>query len=154
MATEEGVVISSTGAKAWVKTRRSAACEHCQSRGSCQTLGGGNDMQVEAVNSANAVEGDVVVLDFSTVSLLKGTFLIYIFPILCLMLGAGIGVKVSEATGTDRSLVSALAGFGALALSLVFVRLRGTRLGEQEAYQPRIIRVKKKKPDTLPNPDS
>ncbi len=144
MTTEEGLVTKANATTAWIKTQRSAACEHCESRDTCKTLGGGNGMEVEAVNAAGAKAGDEVVVEFSTASLLKGTFLIYMFPILCLLLGAGIGVKISAATGLDRSLVSALTGFGALVLAFVFVRFQGNRLALKNAYKPRIIRIKQK----------
>ncbi|MFP4039491.1 MAG: SoxR reducing system RseC family protein [Desulfosudaceae bacterium] len=146
MATEEGLVLRASETTAWIKTTRSTACEHCHSKDSCKTLGGANDMQVEAANPVGAKEGDQVVIDFNTGSLLKGTFLIYIFPILCLLAGAAIGVKISEATGQDRSLVSAICGFGALVLSMFFVRFQGNRLSRKDAYKPRIIRIKHRLP--------
>jgi len=147
MPTEEGVVLRSSGATAWIKTQRSAACEHCHSKDSCKTLGGANDMQVEAVNELGARAGDQVVIDFAIGSLLKGTFLIYMVPILCLLAGAGIGVRISAAAGLDRSLTSALTGFGALVLSLIFVRFQGNRLSQKAAYKPRIIRIKQHLPE-------
>lgn len=146
VAIEEGVVIRTIGNRAWIKTRRSAACEHCHSKDSCKTLGGSNDMQVEAVNPVGAKEGDQVVLSFSTASLLKGTFLIYMVPVLCLLIGAGIGVKLSQIYGYDRSAASALVGFGALFASFFFIRAKGNRLADTEAYQPRIIRIKRPLP--------
>lgn len=144
MTTEEGLVTNANETTAWIKTQRSSACEHCVSRDTCKTLGGGNEVEVEALNAAGARAGDEVVVEFSTASLLKGTFLIYMFPILCLLLGAGIGVKISAATGLDRSLISALTGFGALVLAFVFVRFQGNRLALKNTYRPRIIRIKQK----------
>lgn len=146
MATEEGRVLSADNNKAWIQTTRSAACEACKSRHTCHTMGGGNDMTVEAINKIGAREGDQVVVEFNTSSLLKGTFLIYIFPILGLLFGAGIGVKLSPIAGLDESALSAIIGLSAFALSLLIVILIGNRLGKKESYQPKIIRVKK----TLP----
>ena len=45
-------------------------------------------MEVDAVNSVGAQVGDRIMLYFETGSLLKATFLLYIFPILCMLLGA------------------------------------------------------------------
>lgn len=148
MATEEGLVLrtSPDKATAWVRTVRSAACDHCHSRESCRTLGGGNDMEVETNNQAGAKAGDLVVINFSTASLLKATFLIYMFPIICLMLGAAIGYKLSGPLAMDESLLSGLIGFGAFVLSILFVRVRGNYMAKSATYQPTIIRVKKPAP--------
>ncbi|MDY6905273.1 MAG: SoxR reducing system RseC family protein [Thermodesulfobacteriota bacterium] len=150
MATEEGTVLrtSPDSATAWVRTVRSAACEHCHSRESCRTLGGNNDMEVESINQAGAKAGDLVVINFSTVSLLKATFLIYMFPIICLMLGAAAGYKLSARIAVDESLLSGLMGFGAFVLSILFVRVRGNSMARSAAYQPKIIRIKKPGPPT------
>ncbi len=147
MAIEEGLVIKAAGSRAWIKTQRSAACEHCHSKDSCHTMGGGgNDMEVEAVNPVGAKTGDQVVISFSSASLLKGTFLIYMVPVFCLMIGAGVGVKLSQMFGLEQTITSALIGFGALVLSFIFVRAKGNRLAESDAYKPQIIRIKKPLP--------
>ncbi|HSO20180.1 MAG TPA: SoxR reducing system RseC family protein, partial [Desulfosarcina sp.] len=46
---------------AWVKTTRSSACESCSSRDACQAGGGGQEMEVEAINTADARVGDRIV---------------------------------------------------------------------------------------------
>ena len=52
--TEEGMVKKTMGDKAWVVTRRSEMCEACASQGACTALGGGKEMEVEAINAAKA----------------------------------------------------------------------------------------------------
>ena len=148
MATEEGIVIRTSGTSAWIRTQRSAACEHCHSKDSCKTMGGGNDMEVEAANRVVARTGDRVVVSFATASLIKATFLIYMFPILCLMAGAGIGVRLSQTVfpSVDQSVLSALIGFGAFVLAVVFVRIRGNRMAKEDQYKPVIIRILKNRP--------
>lgn len=147
MPTEEGRVLRTDKDSAWIQTIRSASCEGCQSRHACHTLGGGgNDRAVEAINTIGAREGDQVVVEFSAASLMKGTFLIYMFPILCLLLGAGIGVKLAPIIGWDASALPALMGFGAFVLSILLVVLLGNRLAQKEAYKPKIIRVKRPLP--------
>ena len=51
MNTEEGVVIRIDAKNAWIKTVKTGACESCSSRGACNTLGGGKEMEVEAMIS-------------------------------------------------------------------------------------------------------
>ncbi len=48
-------------------------------------------MEVKALNTAGARVGDRIVLSFETHSLLKATFLIYVFPIILLIVGAVVG---------------------------------------------------------------
>ena len=76
MATEKGIVLRTDSEAAWVKTVRSSACEGCTAKGSCHSMGGGNEMEVKALNTAGARAGDRIVLSFETASLLKATFLI------------------------------------------------------------------------------
>ena len=143
MAIEEGLVMRASGLTAWVKTNRSSSCEHCQSKDSCQTMGGGDEAPVEALNPIKAVAGDQVVISFDTASLLKGAFLIYMVPILALLAGAGAGVKLSEILSLDRSVMSAIIGLAALLLSFFYVRAQGNRLAQLDAYKPKIIRIKR-----------
>jgi sigma-E factor negative regulatory protein RseC len=143
MPTEEGHVIKTENDTAWIRVSRSAACESCQSRNACHSMGGGEkDLTVEAVNPVGAREGDRVVIEFSTASLMKGTFLIYLFPIICLLLG----VWLSPVFGWDESALSALTGLSAFALSLPLVVVIGNRMGKKEAYKPKIVRIRR----TLP----
>jgi sigma-E factor negative regulatory protein RseC len=147
MPTEDGLVLSVSQNSAWIRTSRSACCEHCQSQHTCHTLGGpGNETTVEAINTIGARQGDQVVVEFSTASLMKGTFLIYMFPILCLLLGAAVGVRLTPIFGLEESVLPVLMGFGAFILSLPVVILVGNRLGRKDAYKPRIIRIKKPLP--------
>lgn len=144
MATEEGVVIKLEGdTTAWIKTNRSASCKSCASSGACGVLGGGNDMEVKAVNSAGAQIGDRVVLRFKTGSLLKVVFLLYILPILCLLLGAVIGQEIALSFDMNVSAASPVSGFLFFFVSVWFARSRGNRLSKKKEYQPEIIRIVK-----------
>lgn len=141
MATEEGVVIKVGADTAWVKTKKSKACEGCSSRGACSVMGGGDDMEVQAINAAGGKVGDRVVLSFDTTPLLKATFLIYVFPILFLLAGALIGAKLAPALDLDPSLSSALVGFSMFAAAFLYVRFKGNRMSKDERYRPKIIRI-------------
>ncbi|MFZ5564545.1 MAG: SoxR reducing system RseC family protein [Thermodesulfobacteriota bacterium] len=157
MATEEGIVIRVSGAGTWIRTVRATACDHCTSRDTCKTIGGGNDMEVEVANPVDARVGDRVMVSFQTASLLKATFLIYMFPIICLMIGAGIGVRLSQegVFAMDQSSLSALTGFGAFVLAVIYVRIRGNRMAREDQYRPSIIRVLRgNKPAACPNQDA
>jgi sigma-E factor negative regulatory protein RseC len=142
---EEGIVIKidSTGDQtAWVQTVRSSACESCSERGSCTTEGGSKLMEVKVLNPAGARVGDRVVLMIRTASLLKVTFLLYIFPVLCLLGGALIGQQLALARGySDPTRLSALMAFAFFGGAFVMIRLRGKSMGRSNEYSPRIIKI-------------
>ncbi len=97
MATEQGLVIRVDSTGTWVQTGKSEACESCSSKGACHTLGGGKAAEVPVLNPIGAGIGDRIVLKMDSSRLLKATFLVYMFPILMLILGAGAGAKAHPA---------------------------------------------------------
>ena len=141
MATEEGIVIKLGGTTAWVKTTRSSACKACASRGSCHTKEQGKAMEVEVTNPVGAKLGDRIVLYFETSSLLKAAFLLYVFPVLCMLAGAALGHWLSLKYQLNPSLGSAATGFLCLVLSFMIVKIRGDKLARNDSYKPRIIRI-------------
>jgi len=98
-------------------------------------------MTVEAINQAGAREGDQILLSFATGSLLKATFLLYIFPILCLIGGAALGNNYANRLGMDSSALSALTGFACFFVAVFFIKIKGNRMAKTDDYQPKIIRV-------------
>jgi sigma-E factor negative regulatory protein RseC len=141
VATEQGVVVRIDAAGAWVKTVRSEACDSCSSKGACHTMGGGKEMEVAVLNPIGARVGDRVVIKLGTSPFLKATFLVYMFPVLLLVVGAAAGEWISRSAGLGSPLPSALLGFGSLAAGLVFMRIIARRLAEKAEYRPRITRV-------------
>jgi sigma-E factor negative regulatory protein RseC len=106
------------------------------------TLGGGKEMMVEAVNVAGAEAGDRVVISFKTASLIKASFLIYIFPVICLLIGAVIGKDFDPLLRyMNESAASAVVGFMFLFMAFVCIRLTGNRLAQKSAYRPQIIKI-------------
>lgn len=148
MASEEGVVfkMGTPGAgTAWVKTTRSSACESCSSRHACQgEVGGGDDMEmeVEAINTVAARVGDRILLNIKTASLLKATFLLYVFPILAMIAGAMLGQSVAEMRGSDPSAMAALFGFLFFGLAFIVIRVTGRKLSKDSDYKPEIIKIR------------
>jgi sigma-E factor negative regulatory protein RseC len=152
MATEEGFVFK-MGARgsgtAWVKTTRSSACESCSSRHACLGEGGSSsEMEVEAINTADAQVGDRIVLNINTSSLFKATFLLYVFPILSMIAGAVLGQVVAIMRGSDPSGLSALFGFLFFGLAFVVIRITGRRMSSNDSYKPEIIKIRFPSPST------
>jgi sigma-E factor negative regulatory protein RseC len=145
MATEEGIVTNiPMPGKVLVSTVRSGACASCTARGMCHTVGGGGEAEVIANNTANARVGDRVVISFQTGSLLKAMFLLYMFPILCLLVGALIGNNYAYTLHMDPSVLSASIGFLFFGGAVVFVKTKGNQMAEKKEYQPKIVRILKR----------
>ena len=139
MATEKGIVTKTSLGTAWVKTMQSEACEGCSSCGTCNAQR--PDSEVEVVNEVGAKVGDRIIIDFKTSAFLKVTFMLYIFPIICLTLGAMLGLKFAEAYGYDPSVCSALLGFAAFFVSVFVIRAAGQRMATQKSYRPQITKI-------------
>jgi sigma-E factor negative regulatory protein RseC len=129
--------------KVLVSTVRSGACAACTARGMCQTVGGGGEAEVIANNAANARVGDRVVISFKTGSLLKAMFLLYLFPILCLLGGALIGNNYAYALQMDSSVSSAIIGFLSFGAAVLFVVTKGNKMAQKDEYQPKLFAFSK-----------
>lgn len=141
MATEKGIVIKTGVETALVKTTRSSSCESCASRKSCHATGNGKEMEVEVLNDAGAKEGDRVVLSFDTSALLKASFLLYVFPILVMILGAVLGQYMAPYLNLDPGGTSAVTAFLLFFISFGFIRYRGNRMAGKREYRPKITRI-------------
>lgn len=141
MPTEQGVVIKAEDTRVWVKTEKSSACEGCSSRDSCGNPDGGREMEVEAINRANAKPGDLVVISFGTAPLIKVYSLVYIFPILALLAGAILGQWLSKYVAVDESLLSLILGLLFFGGAFFIIKSRSGRMAQQGGYQPEITRI-------------
>ncbi len=149
MAVEHGIVTEVHTDTAVVKTTRTSSCEGCASRGSCMSEGS-SEMMVEAINTAGARVGDHVVVSVQTGSFLKVTFLLYMFPVLCLMTGAGIGHFGAAAMGLNASGAALVLGFGAFLAAIGVMIRKAGQMAKSEAYRPKIVRITRHPPAGLP----
>ena len=141
MTSEQGTIIKTNGNNAWVRVKRSTMCECCKSRSSCETLGGGGDMEAEALNTAGGKVGDRVLLRISSKSLLKISFIFYMTPVLALIIGAVIGNKIGEKLSLNPELCSLLLGIVTCAISFVFIKMFSKHHRNNREYMPEIIKI-------------
>jgi sigma-E factor negative regulatory protein RseC len=144
MVTEKGIVIrlgKPEPPTIWVKMVQGSACASCSERNSCNTMSNSREREVEILNKTGAVIGDRVEVSMDSWALLKAAFLLYVFPILCMLIGAVTGDVIAthfHYTGSLPAVIMALLG---LASALMVVKVRGNRLASQAAYRPQAIRV-------------
>jgi len=141
VATEQGIVIKTDSSAAWVKTIKTGSCEGCSARGSCHSLGNSDQMEVKAINEAGAKVGDRIVLLFETSSLLKATFLLYVFPILLLIIGAAIGQEMAPHIDFNPSGLSALTGFSFFFAAVLIIKTRANKMAQKNEYRPKIVKI-------------
>jgi sigma-E factor negative regulatory protein RseC len=139
MATEKGIVTKTGLGTAWIKTLQSEACAGCSSCGTCGAQR--PDAEVEVINTVGAKVGDRILIDFKTSAFLKVTFMLYIFPIICLTLGAVLGLEVAADYGYDESASSAVLGFVGFFISVAIIRVAGRKMAAKEKYRPQITKV-------------
>ncbi len=153
MATEQGIVIKTDSSTAWVKTVKSGDCAGCSARGSCHAMGTDDETEVKAINEAGAKVGDRIVLSFETSSLLKATFLLYVFPILLLIIGAAIGHELASKFNFDPSGFSAISGFIFFFAAVLIIKTAANKLAKKNEYRPKIIKILNNKAIPQPNPN-
>jgi sigma-E factor negative regulatory protein RseC len=141
MATEQGIVIKTNSRAAWVKTVKSGNCAGCSARGSCHAMGGEDEMAVKAINEAGARVGDQIVLSIKTSSLLKATFLLYVFPILLLIIGAAVGQEMAPKFDFNPSGLSAIMGLTFFFAALLIIKTTANKLARKNEYRPKIIKI-------------
>lgn len=141
MITENGIVIRATMETAWIKTTRSAACESCTSKDSCGTSHhGSKEMTVSVKNTLAVEKGDPVVIGIETRPMIYLSFLLYVFPIILLVIGAVIGDSIAPSLQLNNSLASMVLGFICFAAAFLVVRKKQADLSGKEEYKPFLVR--------------
>jgi len=138
---EEGSVYGLDGEMALVRVMRGTACDDCMSSGACKTLGGGREMEMEALNIAGAAVGDRVRVEIPSSSVTRMAFMVYLIPVFSMVLGAILGMEAGAAMSLDPELCAlglSLAGFVA---AFLVVRRIGQTLARQRDYTPVVSRV-------------
>jgi sigma-E factor negative regulatory protein RseC len=138
---EIGIIKSIDGMTAKVVvSRKSSCCENC-TKDSCDLPEDG--IETEAINAAGAQVGQRVKIVMSTFTYLKGTFLIYVIPIVALITGAILGATYLPLfiKGTNPDLLAALGGFVLFFISLVLVRILLSIMDRKTEYRSVIEKV-------------
>ena len=144
MHTEKGVVQDIEDDWAWVVTRRKDMCEHCGYKGSCHMVQGTDRMVIKAKNLVRARKGDEVELYLSTKTKLKGLFILYMFPVLGLLVGAFSANSLSEVLGLNQDLGMAMFTLSGLILAFLLARFLGGRMEASQKLTPLVSRVSRR----------
>ena len=152
MPSEEGIVKQTRGDLAVVVTQRGAMCHSCKAHDACNTLGGGEEMEVEALNPIHARPGDRVKIELSEGAFLWASIQVYLIPPLFLLVGAVVGQSLAPRWGLDENLGAMLLGFGAFALAFLLVKMSATRETKKTYYRPTVVEIIRR-PAPRPTPE-
>ncbi|MGI6605140.1 MAG: SoxR reducing system RseC family protein [Firmicutes bacterium] len=142
-----GVVVGVVGERAKVKVCRTTACNHCgrcpeEDRPSLGLLESPKEIVVDALNEAQATQGQTVVLAASDGSVLLAAFLAYMVPLIAFFLGAFVGNWLFPILGLASGQAgSIILGLAFLAGAYGILRWQNKSLGQSHRFLPTIVRV-------------
>lgn len=120
MMNESGLVTRIEGDTAFVKFERTSACAKC---GACGMLSGQNDITVSMVNLLHAKAGDRVQVQFTTKNALQSSAIAYIFPLIMLFVGVGLGYVIPQDIFAVPDVLAALLGIIFAAAAFLILKL-------------------------------
>lgn len=151
MALEEGIVTRTNGDTAFITTRRTTACEGCSERHVCHSMGNVKEIEIEVANPLGAKPGDTVLVAFKTSQLVTLSFMLYVFPIIAMVVGAFFGNAMAENYGGDPSIFAAVFGFLFFGIAMLAIKLKDNQAQKTGRYRPVIKEIKKKGPPKEPD---
>ncbi|MBF0464683.1 MAG: SoxR reducing system RseC family protein [Nitrospirae bacterium] len=138
---ETGVVKAVRGHIAIVEVQKTNACHECPQSGECST--NDNVVELEALNEAQAKAGQRVLIVMRRFTYMKGTFLVYGFPALALILGAVFGKYFLSQffNGVSSELISAITGLGAFAVLFFIASLISRKMEKTTENKPVVTKI-------------
>ncbi|RLK50308.1 RseC/MucC-like positive regulator of sigma(E) [Alkalispirillum mobile] len=142
MIEQEAMVLAREEGNAWVEVRRQSTCSGCAASAGCGTgaLGRwlpGGTTRLRVVDPIGVQPGQRVLLAIPDGAVLRGSALLYLVPLLCLLVGALAGEQLSAGLGLNGDGLAILGGV----LGLVAGFGAARRLGRRNPVdQPRLVR--------------
>jgi sigma-E factor negative regulatory protein RseC len=142
MIEEEAVVAAVEAGHVWIEKARRPACGSCASPCTSAVMGefmGESLVQMEAKSLVEVAPGDRVVVGLDEGALVKGSFAVYLWPIIGLFAGAIMGKGIGAVFLSVSPDVAAIAG-GLLGLIGSIAILKSAAGFSQEKLQPVVLR--------------
>ena len=137
---EQGVVARVISGKlVEVAFKRSPACEKCQL---CHDVGEGM-VGIEAINEVGAKLDDVVEIEIPSEEIVKGSFVIFLLPILFLIVGYLIGSAVSRTLALQNfeEILGVFCALVFLFVSFYVIKWYDKNVEQKQALRAKIIRL-------------
>jgi sigma-E factor negative regulatory protein RseC len=145
MIEERALVIAIEGETAWVETYRQSTCGSCSAKNACgssllERFVGQRSNRL-AVSRIEGIEaGDEVVLGLEESSLLRGSFAVYMMPLLLMLLMAVIAEAILSDGWLAPEAASILGGLTGLGLGLFWLKGYAKRALIEGRFRPVVLR--------------
>jgi sigma-E factor negative regulatory protein RseC len=141
MVEETGTVTKVHGEMAKVLVPKKTACEGCSVEGACESTAEG--MEIDAFNPVHAREGQRVRVHMAPREYLKGSLLVYGFPLVLFIAGTIVGKIIGDNhfREANSDLIAAITGFMLLVLSLACVRMWSKKMETGSGHRPVIEEI-------------
>lgn len=141
---ERAVVTKTEGDYVWVSVvDKPGGCDGCASKSACGSFNlfkplidesvAKNNNNIKIRNTLNVDKGQEILIEISSQSLLKSTFLVYLLPLLILFAGAVIGKQLGG------ELVSTVLGILGLILGLFIVKIMLSKTTFKQRLEPMMV---------------
>jgi len=147
MLIESGRVVAVEDSGLWVETLRKSTCGSCAAQAGCghgllNRIGGDRRGLVRVLPGEPGVAAcridDEVLISIPEEVVLRGSFIAYLLPLLCLLGGA---LAASALLPGSEDLLAALGGAAGLGLGFALVRWHGHRHRSDPQFQPVLVKV-------------
>ena len=145
--TETGRVVAVEADSLWVETIRKSTCGSCSARSGCghglmNRLGDGRSTYIRVLAGDTDISecrvNDEVRIGIPENLMLRGSFLVYMLPLLGLLAGAAGGASLLSANPDLGTAIGASSGFLAC---LAYIRLHSRRHRDDRSLQPTLLEV-------------
>jgi sigma-E factor negative regulatory protein RseC len=145
MIEETAIIVKCSGEYAWIETQRKSACGQCAANKACGTsvlskLFGSKTSQMKAINQAQAIEGDTVVVGLKESALVTGSVIVYMLPIISMLFFAIIGKVLAQQWLLPIEPMSIFFAVIGLVLAGIWIRIYTARIKSDSNYQPVVLR--------------
>lgn len=138
---EHGTVVEITGGTILVEVEACPSCEGCAAGSSCALAGSAATRRIRMENTLNARVGDVVGFIITAQSVVAGSLLFYLLPVVMLIAGVLLGDAARGRTGLDRDLSSILGGLAGLIMSFPIIAAVSRAINRKKGFMPRLVEV-------------
>ena len=135
MKTAEGFVIETTGTTAKIKVGRHNECSNC---GACP---GDNSAIVTVTNDMGAVIGQHVLYEVKETNTVLAAFIVFIFPLIGLLIGAGCGRWISNYISGYRTVLEIVGAVVVFLITIICIKLFDRSLYKSEKSRPSIVKI-------------
>lgn len=141
MRREEGVITAVEENRIEVSCLPQSGCGNCAAKGSCSITDGAKVRKIWIPWAGKGNIGDTVEFEMEERGVVVASVIMYLFPVVTLVAGMILGNRHASSVEMDGDALMALTGFGAMALSLIIIRLSSPLLKRWNAVIPRVHRV-------------